>query len=409
MTAPESATPAPSSATARPWRGHILALDGLRGIAILLVMLLHFQLDKPDTSLGRAYANIVDSGWAGVDLFFVLSGFLITGILYDNRSDPHYFRNFYVRRLLRIFPLYYGFLVLRFLVAPHLFQPEWVDLQAPAADQAWAWLYLVNLQYSLPGTGHPAPFVGHFWSLAIEEQFYLVWPAVVLALGRRSLVRLCCAMVVGALALRGVFVFALENYGAAYYFTPARMDALALGSLIALVARGETGRGVAALLRWRRPVLVGTGAALAVLYTWRGLWWQDPIVGTVGFSLVALFFAAVLVTAVDAPPGSRLGRAFANPVLLFFGRYSYSLYVFHLVVHRVLKKTVFNPDQAPAFVLGVPLQLAFLVTATAISVVLAVASWHLFEKHFLKLKGRFEHGRPPRPESVPVGMGPQTA
>jgi peptidoglycan/LPS O-acetylase OafA/YrhL len=402
-----SASP-PSSAPALAWRGYLPALDGLRGVAILLVMLLHFQLDRPDTSLGRAYVSIVDTGWAGVDLFFVLSGFLITGILYDNRSDPHYFRTFYVRRALRIFPLYYGFLVLRFLVAPHLFQPEWVELSASAQDQAWAWLYLVNLQYSVPGAGHPAAFVGHFWSLAIEEQFYLVWPAVVLLLGRRWLVGLCCAMVVGALALRAVFVLVLDNYGAAYYFTPARMDALALGALVALAARSGTGRGVAMLLRWRRPVLAATGAALAVLFVWRGLWWQDQIVGTLGFSVVAFFFAAVLVTALNAPARSGLGRVFTHPVLLFFGRYSYSLYVFHLVVHRVLKKTIFDPARAPEFVLGIPLQLAFLVTATALSVLIAVVSWHVFEKHFLKLKDRFEYGQPER-APVPVGMGGQAA
>ena len=395
-------TAIPASAAPLPWRGHIPALDGLRGVAILLVMLLHFQLDAPDTTLGHAYQSVVDSGWAGVDLFFVLSGFLITGILYDNRADENYFRTFYVRRVLRIFPLYFGFLAVRFFVAPQLFQPEWVDLHSPPSQQAWAWLYLTNLQIALFGGDGVAPFTAHFWSLAIEEQFYLVWPAVVLLLPRRRLLALCVGMVAGALLLRTVLVFALDNYAATYYFTPARMDALALGALIALVVRGPG--GMEPLLRWRAPVLAASGAAISVFFFWRGLWWRDPLVGTVGFTVVGLFFAALLVSAVAAPAGSRLQRACSARVLRFFGRYSYSLYVFHLVVHRVLKRTLFDPERAPAFVLGIPLQLVFLVTATAISVVLAVASWHLFEKHFLKLKGRFEYGRPGRRQPVPAGM-----
>lgn len=400
-------TASPAFSATPPWRGHIPALDGLRGVAILLVMLLHFQLDRPDTTLGHAYKNVVDTGWAGVDLFFVLSGFLITGILYDNRADENYFRTFYVRRALRIFPLYFGFLAVRFFVAPHLFQPEWVDLHSSPSQQAWAWLYLTNLQIALFGGSGVAPFTGHFWSLAIEEQFYLVWPAVVLLLPRRRLMALCVAMVAGALALRLVFVFALDNYAATYYFTPARMDALALGSLVALVVRGP--EGMAPLLRWRVPVLAACGAATSVFFFWRGLWWRDPIVGTVGFTVVGLFFTALLVSAVAAPAGSLLGRTCSARILRFFGRYSYSLYVFHLVVHRVLKRTLFDPERAPAFVMGIPLQLAFLLTATAVSVVIAVASWHLFEKHFLKLKGRFEYGRPGRGRTVPVGVGAHPA
>ncbi|HEV2150158.1 MAG TPA: acyltransferase [Longimicrobiaceae bacterium] len=397
-----SAAPTPGLANPTPWRGHIPALDGLRGVAILMVMFLHFQLDSPDTPLGRAYVYVVESGWAGVDLFFVLSGFLITGILYDSRSDEGYFRSFYARRALRIFPLYFGFLALRFFVAPWLFQPDWVDLHSPAAQQAWGWLYMTNLQIVLLGPGSEAPFTTHFWSLAIEEQFYLVWPAVVLLLPRRRLILLCCAMIVAALAVRLVVVYGVGALFWAYFFTPARMDALAMGALIALVVRSPG--GWEALLRWRSPVLVLSAGALVGLHFWRGLGSRDEVILTVGLTVVGFFFAGVLVTAVGAEPGSRLQRAFANPVLRFFGHYSYSMYVFHLVVHRVLQRSFV--DRGPVDVLGVPVpaQAVFMTAAFAITIVLSMASWHLFEKHFLGLKDRFPYGRK-QPRDAPVAIG----
>lgn len=403
---PGGAAAPPPSADASAWRGHMPALDGLRGLAVLLVMLLHFQLDTPDTALGRAYLSVVESGWAGVDLFFVLSGFLITGILYDNRGREGYFLNFYARRVLRIFPLYFGFLALRFWVVPELVRLDWVELHTPPAQQAWAWLYLTNLQIVLFGPGSEAPFTGHFWSLAIEEQFYLLWPAVVLLLPRRRLMAACCVLVVAAPLVRAVFVYGFGASFWAYYFTPSRMDALAMGALVALAVR--TPGGLPLLLRWRTPVLVASGAALTALYAWRGLGSRDAVVLTAGISVVGVFFAALIVTTVAAPSGSPLHRAFVHPGLLFFGRYSYSLYVFHLAVDEVLQRTVFRmPGRVRVGPVLVPAQLLFLVSGVAITIVLSVASWHLYEKHFLKLKDRFGYGRVrerrPTPARLPAG------
>ena len=386
-----------------PWHGHMPALDGLRGLAVLLVMLLHFQLDEPDTALGRVYLSVVESGWAGVDLFFVLSGFLITGILYDSREREGYFRSFYARRALRIFPLYFGFLALRFFVAPELLRLEWAELDNPPAQQAWAWLYLTNLQIVLFGPGSEAPFTGHFWSLAIEEQFYLAWPAVVLLLPRRRLMAACALMVAAAPLLRAVFVYGFGASFWAYYFTPSRMDALAMGALVALALR--TPGGLERMLRWRLPVLAATGAALAALYLWRGLGSKDAVVLTAGMSVVGVFFAALIVTTVAAAPHTPVHRAFVHPVLLFFGRYSYSLYVFHLAVDEVLQRTVFRglgPVRAGPVL--VPAQLLFLLAGVSITIALSVASWHLYEKHFLRLKDRFVPGRPRERGAAPARL-----
>jgi len=172
----------PSGEEVRQWRGWIPALDGIRGLAILMVMLFHYGGNLERTNpIGRLVGGLFSFGWSGVDLFFVLSGFLITGILLDSRNAENYFSSFYARRVLRIFPAYYVSLALLLLILPMLDPP--LRLSLPS-DQ---WMYVFYAQnwvgiFDYPGRGLLTPY----WSLAVEEQFYLVWPLVVARVCRRA-------------------------------------------------------------------------------------------------------------------------------------------------------------------------------------------------------------------------------
>lgn len=202
---------------------HWTVLDGVRGLAILLVMSYHFTMGMSGQSLySRLLFKLTTVGWCGVNLFFVLSGFLITGILYDTRSASHRFRNFYMRRALRIFPLYYGTLLVLFGLLPWM--NRWTD-GFKGIEHAWPWLwtYSTNLLILLQGKWFP---LSHFWSLAVEEHFYLVWPLVVFTLDRKSSVRVCLALIAIAFVVR----IGLVRQGlvlSAYTLTLSRMDGLA--------------------------------------------------------------------------------------------------------------------------------------------------------------------------------------
>jgi len=218
-------------------------LDGLRGIAILLVTLFHYEVREWPWRAGFAAPlwTVVREGWLGVDLFFVLSGFLITGILVDTKSNQGYFRNFYARRTLRIFPLYFAYLAAVFLILPVLPRIAAWQAETPFDTQLWFWSYLCNLVISLRGWGASPQLVSDTWSLAVEEQFYLIWPAVVLLSSRRTLVGICLACIVGAIAFRTGLRLAHVPWVANVVLTPARMDSLTMGALVALAVRGPSG------------------------------------------------------------------------------------------------------------------------------------------------------------------------
>ena len=236
-----------------PETAHIPALDGVRGLAIALVMLHHFATGMNSrVPAFRAFFGLAETGWVGVDLFFALSGYLITGILFDAKAAPrHYFRNFYMRRALRIVPLYYATLALAILpTAGPLARSEALGLRTIRGEQAWYWLYGVNLLQAMRGRFYP---LGNYWTLSVEEHFYLLWPIAAFLLSRRALMACAAALFAIALATRLGMIAAHANPIAIYVLTPCRMDTLAAGAFVALAARGPG--GLAAVL----PGAAGAG------------------------------------------------------------------------------------------------------------------------------------------------------
>jgi peptidoglycan/LPS O-acetylase OafA/YrhL len=373
--------------------GRIPALDGLRGIAILLVILYHHTVMRPQTAFDAIYVNVARLGWAGVDLFFVLSGFLITGLLHDFKGKPHYFRNFYVRRALRIGPVYFAFVFFTLQVSPWLW-PD-TDLARMGRDamagrsEAWYWLFLQNILFAREGNlGHPNLAVT--WSLGIEEQFYLLWPFVVLLANRRRLMWACAALVVIAPVIRTTLVLGGAEPVVPYVLPFCRMDALAAGAWVALAVRSPV-EMQPRLRTWARLVLP---AAAAVVF---GLWyledprdheaWNEPATQSVGYTALALLFAALLALSVMAPVGSRLSRALGTPPLRMFGRYSYALYLVHVPVRRFIRDEYFPVASFPTWLDSpLPGQLLFYVVATAPALALAWASWHVLEAPILRLR-----------------------
>lgn len=382
----------------------IATLDGVRGLAILAVLMDHSGMwISPTTTLDRAVRYVTGSTWAGVDLFFVLSGFLITGILLDARGGRHYFRNFYARRCLRIFPVYYLCIALVILAS---LVPV-VAHHYPAASrqirqvQPWYWTYTVNYLIAFHGWDAAAMRSSHLWSLAIEEQFYLVWPALVLLVDRRTLTRICIALLIACPILRLALYFTGTGTPALLVMTPTRLDTLAFGALLAIAARSDGG-----LERWRRALGYGaivSGVLLASTLTFRiRLANESPEIATVGFSLIAIVAAYFVTFATTTPAGSLAHRALAHPALRAVGRYSYAMYVFHMPIVGLLHDRGLAPDHTPT-VLGshLPGQFAFTALCFVLSYAVAFASWHLFEQPILKLKSYFPYDREPKSVSVP--------
>ena len=382
----------PAQAAGEAWRGHFIPLDGLRGLAILLVLLLHFTTDMtpPDGSLAAAVRSAFQVGWIGVDLFFVLSGFLITGILTDNKGNGRYFSAFYARRALRILPVYFLAVFAAFHLLPRVFQgfdTGGVRTEAPF------WLFFQNfkeLPYQMSRT------VGHFWSLAIEEQFYLMWPLVVFLTSRSTARRIALATVVLSPIVRFVALQGGVPGASVYHFTPFRLDGLATGAFIALSMRDPAAR--ASLERWSKAVGAVALAAALVLY--------GPVhipaalsvkLGfSIGFSTLCIGFGSLLTRVVVSRPNSRLARVLSWRGLVTLGTYSYAMYLVHVPLLRVASKVAVPPQWPGAerfpllWVIGYTAVLGLLTLAAA------MVSWHLCEKHFLALKKHFPYGAPAR-------------
>jgi peptidoglycan/LPS O-acetylase OafA/YrhL len=405
--APFLADPAGRFVRSGPTAGRRLAvLDGVRGLAIVGVVVCHvnWAFGGPFTvgRVGGPLAALFGWGWVGVDLFFVLSGFLITGILFDAKGCDGYFRNFYARRALRIMPLYFGFLL--FVLCMNRVRPAdlpWISGDALVSLASYTYNFRVAL------TGRSLGGLHHFWSLAIEEHFYLLWPLAVGALGRRALMRFCLAVAAASFLLRVIVVLSGARPISAFFLTPCRLDGLLAGSWVALAWRDPADR--ARLRRSAARYVTGSGCLLLGIALGQrhfipevdlrrvpGAAVDGTLVITVGIAALAVFFAGLVVLAVDAPEGGRLRRVLESQGLRALGRYSYGIYVLHTLVLLATVRALSRLPHVPA-VVAKPFAVAWVL---ALSLAVAWLSYHLYEKHFLRLKRFFEYQEPADPVSL---------
>jgi peptidoglycan/LPS O-acetylase OafA/YrhL len=360
----------------------------VRGLAIVMVMITHFVGEATTrTALQRLAVKAAGYGLLGVDLFFVLSGFLITGLLLRAKGRPHYFRNFYARRTLRIFPLYYGVLAALFLVLPRLTTPSPMLAEA-GRHQAWLWTYTSNFYLATASTWKSLTYVNHFWSLAVEEHFYLLWPFVVFACSRATVERLCIGVILGGLALRTALALHGMTELSISVLTPCRIDTLCVGGLLAAVAHRDGAADV--LVRRALKSAVALGALVLVVSAWcvvtdMGL----TVLHQVRVTLYALFFGSVVLVSIQPRPG-RVSAVFQNGALRFLGKYSYGIYVYHaLLLWYALEHGV----EARVDALLGNHTLTMIVDAgvgAALSIAIALLSYHFIERHLLGLKRYFE-------------------
>lgn len=339
-------------------------LDLLRGIAVLSVMIYHSCGNMPSLHL----VSVFRYGWTGVDLFFVLSGFLITGILLQTKNSSHYFLNFYARRALRIWPLYFCILAFGFLVIP-LAQPH---LRSMIFEQSHPWqAYLFFVQNVLvPESGKFGP-LEITWSLCVEEQFYLVWPLVVLLCSTANVRRIA----IGAISLSLLLRLAVAHQWLVidtYHNTLCRFDGLALGSLAAIILPGYDAKTVWRYSLWLAGLAVA-GIAATIPFgiaTWTFM------------GLISLLFCAVMCLSLTATTFPK------NRFLAFTGQISYGLYLLHVPAYDIVRDRHIRWLLARTHNIIINDIILFVCSLT-LAYGFAIISWKVLESPVLSLKQCF--------------------
>jgi peptidoglycan/LPS O-acetylase OafA/YrhL len=381
-------TAAPASPTTRhdtiwspttPLR-HMAQLDGIRALAAGMVVCYHFW------GPARQYVQL---GGIGVRVFFVLSGFLITGILLRSRARLDSgqtpagvaLRSFYIRRFLRIFPLYYFALVI-----------AWYGKVSGAREgMLWHATYLSNVHFFLENALHPGHWggrVAHLWSLAVEEQFYLLWPWVILFARRRWLPGIALGLAAAGPVFRYV-VFSLTGNDITSMLPLGCVDSLALGAYLAMTVLPEFKshplvRPIGPAVLWAGLLLLG---ASQVAEHTDGFW----AFRIVSFDLAVALAGVWLVARAAEGMGGLAGRALELAPLRYLGTISYGIYVYHLMLPELLPRVARRLGYPDLFAPLVDQSLPFLIFYGAATIAIAAVSWHLFEGPINRLKAHFEY------------------
>lgn len=349
---------------------HIESLDGLRAIAALMVMFFHFfQHLNTSNSFILLIKKLSGFGQTGVSLFFVLSGFLITRILLKEKESEKYFLNFYVRRSLRIFPLYYLYLILVFFIIPFF---ENATIQS-FSQQIYHWVYLQDFAITF-NWNYSGPI--HFWSLAVEEHFYLFFPLIVYFFNEKQLIRFLCALVVISVLLR--YVLSLNGYEV-FYFTFTRLDELCLGAFLAILElRGKLTEASA-----KRFIYLSIMMLIPALLLWYHFTSESNLyLQTFKYLLISTIYFCLIGFIVAVNKQNIFARLLSIKPLLFAGKISYGLYVYHGICFAYFSKYF----QSNYFLIN-------FFGAFTFAFVISSLSFYVFEKHFLKLKKYFIYNR----------------
>ena len=371
------------------FRTNFPALGGIRAFALTLIFLYHYGGGFTGGRLVHAYDWLRWHCWFSLDLTFVLSGFLITGILYDTVNEPKFFKLFFARRAIRIFPVFY-LVALVLLVLTPVVHYHWQWLQLTFLVYIGNFFATTNLSlYAIPSFRHPyaTVYISHFWSLYVEEQFYLFWPFVVWRVrDRTQLLRIAAALCAASFAARCLVVATLHTDVAEHWTNhtlPFRLDTILMGGVLALLLRGP----VAA--RWQRacrPIfLAATAAVFAIFLLPEPA--TTPLTRTVGTLLVAVASAGLVGSTLRA--GSLAFRFFHLAPLRYFGRYSYGFFLFHVLFFEAwihlrlhLARVLGSGNLAGIIIVPVIFGTTFLA---------AKLSYDLFERRFLRLKKHLQY------------------
>jgi peptidoglycan/LPS O-acetylase OafA/YrhL len=368
-------------------------LDSVRGIAVLLVMAFHTfkRADYFTQNASLHFITMLSSvGWIGVDIFFTLSGFLITNILLRSREHPHYFKNFYMRRILRILPLYIFLIVAVVVFVPNL-EKRFVE-QMPRIllvvllfQQNWATIF-----FDFPIT----VYLVITWSLAIEEQFYFIWPFVVHRLRNETLLKVGAGYIALSILARIIGVMFIERVGRMsiynffYFMSLTRFEELLIGALLAILLTYD---GLKERIRkYSIPVFLVSLACFTAMVLLSPVP-STPAFGYIpitigGYTTIALFTAGLIAAFSTYPETALIRRLFQNRVLAFLGEYSYSMYLFHIPVMLLTLDWFWHARMRGAAIYGLHIFVTFSATT-----VIALLTWNLIEKRMLSLKKYFEY------------------
>lgn len=409
------------------------ALEGLRAIAIILVFLHHMRPHIPVTDRFTLCLNwYAGQGWIGVDLFFVLSGFLITGILLDTREANNYFSGFYARRILRIFPLYYVVLTAVILVGKWINSPP-LTATLPLPEDRWLYYCYLTNWLGLWKAHYGTNYLAHFWSLAVEEQFYLVWPLIVWLVRPRTIPWVAGGLAAVAAVVRVIWVAHTGAQQAIAMATICRLDELFTGALCAYFFRKP--ERMLEIRKWLPGIAsLGIGSFFAILsgmllFQHRMMPWlygSSPVGHTLddvvqlfvecgGFVLLALGFGAIVLLAAHTDGKKTWMQKFLSSRWLApVGAYSYGIYVFHVPILGMASIFVF-----PRIARGIHSyeelfisEGAYIVVLAAVTFVVSALSYEFFEKKILRFKRYFEAKYAPAPRTTEPDDGaaaPETA